>query len=221
MIKSIAKIGASAAFMFFKTLVLGQIITMAFFVISIVLLLVNSGSTDGVSAAGHAGGAGGLGGILNFFVVDFWPSLSATLNIVLFLPLYIFIAKKLATETALKKLWENNLHDVVLQKIGSYIDSSDKVAKASDYLSSKQALLDESRGDNDTPAWQKRVLSYILNRADLNDVDFSKNQDSVKALVTTRVSDYMAEFTQTSSHYFYSAIAIQCVLLAAAVILNK
>lgn len=222
MIKSITKVTAAAAFKWVKTLVPGVLFSIICLIISIILISNNSGS--GMSAAGHTGIAGALLAIPVLFTIDFWVMLLMICSLLAF-PLYFVLANKLALQTAISSVWKHNLQDWFVDKITRYLDKtvskSEKLNKINDYATAKLQLADAVRKDSDTSKWQKKILSYILKKIRLDDIDFSDENISLSNIIAGKINDLFSGFVETSNRPFYLALLGQLLLLILAFMFDQ
>lgn len=224
MIKSLAKAGAMATFKFTLLATVSQIICGIFFMVGVGLLL----STEGFSSHGFGGRVAHTGGVvalyfilLNFFYIDFWPTLLATSTFVTFIPLYLYWARKLSFETALNRMWKYKLQVPVTEKITDYIDKNQGIAQADTYLASKKQLIQSIASDDNTPKIQKKIFKYIVKKIDFTSDDPSADQLTLKSYLIEKIDDYLSDFAEVNNWPFYALIVAHFILLFLAIYLNK
>lgn len=226
MIKSLAKAGAMATFKFTLLATVSQIICGIFFIVGVGLLL----STEGFSSHGFGGGraAAHTNGmvaifliVLNFFYIDFWPTLLATSTFVTFIPLYLYWARKLSFETALNRIWKYKLQEPITEKITDYIDKSQSIAQADTYLASKKQLIQSIASDDNTPKIQKKIFKYIVKKIDFTSGDPSADELTLKSYLTEKVDEYLSDFAEVNNWPFYALMAAHIVLFCLAIYYNQ
>ncbi len=209
MMLSLAKIGAIASAKYTAIMAVGQLTTWVFLAISFVGL-VGAEATAGGHAAAHTGSALALVGIaLEWFFRAPWDTTVFLVNLFFFLPLYLYLATSLSTQTVIKRLWDGHLQEFVANKINGYIEQSPHLEASSNV---KKRLITLTKTDADNTSWKKRVLVYFIKKLPLGEINWDQDKAGISQEINTLISESMDELVEVNNYYFYMAWIAQMAL---------
>lgn len=204
-VKIFSKIAAKTFVSWFLVVAVGTIISFAFFLIIL------------FEISGNAGG--GHGNVVAFLAGLFADNKTAFILFVgapVFVILYFLIANKYATESAIYQIWKAKAENFVGEGVKKLTDRLLANVKTVDSISNesllKVKLLDENRKNPETSRLKRNLISYIIKKIRLDDIDFSDKEVKLSDVVATKVNNFISENSEPSLKFFWILLIVQIVL---------
>ncbi|MBL3658881.1 hypothetical protein [Fulvivirga sediminis] len=222
-ILDISKILAKSFFKWLSTIAIGLGLSLMAFTIGTILVINAAGDGPGYPGAAHTGGLGAIMGVIILFSTDFWAMLLATLSLLVFPFLYLNIANKAALHGAVYLLWKNNMETWITEKFTFYVkkivSKENSIAKnIDDKATVKARLINSIRSDQSTSKWQKKVLTYVLKKIKLEDIDTLADDEKVSDFITKKILDFVSDIGAPSNKFLIITLLIHLLLIPIALI---
>ena len=226
----IARIVAKTSLKYILLLGLGVFLSFISIIVSFIMLGYDShhaGDTGLGHAAAHVGGGGGgAAGILilfMWFATDFWSACLFWASI-LFLPLYFIVANKYAISYAIHQVWKNQLSGWVIEKTDGFLTHFQNVQpewikNTSDKAAVKMKMIESINADKTTPKIQRKMLTYLFKKTNLNDVDFQKDNFSWKDVMLNKFKTSIQTIGKPSMAFFGIVIMLHVAIMILAIVM--
>jgi len=209
-IKVVAGISAKSSLKWLVIMIIGNLFTLILFLI---ILFQNADFAGGAHGNAYAFLSGlFLNNIYGFILLAGAP---------VFAILYFLIANKAAIQQMIYLTWKNKV-------FASYIDSKvvflvDKLTASNNWSSAvsnkallKMQLLEANRNDKESSKIKKKVINYLFQKINLDDVDFSNKDLKRSEVVSVKLNQFISEAVEPSLLFFWLLLLIQIVLFVAA-----
>lgn len=209
-IKVVAGISAKASLKWLVIIIIGNLFTLICFLI---ILFQNAAFAGG----GHGNVYAFLSGLFLNNICGFILLAGAPV----FAILYFLIANKAAIQQMIYLTWKNKV-------FASYIDSKvvflvDKITASNNWSSNvsnkallKMQLLEANRNDKESSKIKKKVINYLFQKINLDDVDFSNKNLKISEVVSVKLNQFISETVEPSLLFFWLLLLIQVVLFIVA-----
>jgi len=181
------------------------------------LFLFNSSGEGGTSASGHTGIFGAIIGVFYLFTVDFWPMLLCTTSLLLFPFLYFTLINKGIIHGALFQLWKKNLEGWFITKITNYTDKylsgNNRISNINDKATLKLRLIKDIKNDKENSRWQRRILSFILKKVQLDEFDTNNPDAKISDFLVMKATEFVSDLGEPSNTPLYLTFLIQIAVL--------
>ncbi|KAJ1499945.1 hypothetical protein HMI54_011241 [Coelomomyces lativittatus] len=173
---------------------------------------------DAGSTMGHVGHTGSaLAMMLAWFSLDFWSAILFFSSLLIFPFLYFVLANQAAVQTAIYQIWSNKLSDWVAPKVDQYLQKLEAkqpnwMKHTSDKALVKLKLLEANKTDNQTPQLQKKVISFLLKKVKLDDVDFQKDSITITSILSEKLVETLNEFAAPSNTFLWIVFGAHLLL---------
>ncbi|MGE8339601.1 MAG: hypothetical protein ACN6OI_01090 [Flavobacterium sp.] len=209
-IKVVAGISVKSSLKWLVIMIIGNLFTLILFLI---ILFQNADFAGG----GHGNAYAFLSGLFLNNIYGFILLAGAPV----FAILYFLIANKAAIQQMIYRTWKNKV-------FASYIDSKvvflvDKLTASNNWSSAvsnkallKMQLLEANRNDKESSKIKKKVINYLYQKINLDDVDFSNKDLKRSEVVSVKLNQFISEAVEPSLLFFWLLLLIQIVLFVAA-----
>ncbi len=214
-----AKIIAKSAFKWLFMFGLGLLF--CFIGIGIGVAVMDASNTPGMPAIAHTGMVGAVIGLFYLLVYQPLPTLLLILSMIVLPVAYFLVANKSVIQFAIYEVATKKLASLLIDKItalGKAIDENPKIQKVTNYAQLKEELLGENKTDETSSKWQRRIISFIFNRIDIDPEEFS-NGASVGSILSEKATTYINEFAEPSGLLTYIVFGGHFILMVLTIIL--
>ncbi|MBE8726562.1 hypothetical protein [Flavobacterium hungaricum] len=212
-IKSAAKITAKSSLKWITIVLLGNLVTLICFLI---IMFQN------ISLAG-----GGHGNVYTLIVNLFFQNICGFLLFVgapLFAVGYFMIANKVAIQTVIHQVWENNASKYIEDKVILLVDKLTASHNVTNSISNaamlRLKLLEANKKDKESSMIKKKAIGYLFSKIQLDDIDFSNENLKLSEIISAKLNKFISEAVEPSFLFFWLLVSFQLILIIAAQFLN-
>lgn len=208
-LKYVTKLFSSATFSFFKINILGQLLIAFVMLLSLIIIIYQSGS-----GLGHVNGFAVITVLFTLRPIGF----SLTLFSLFVTPFLLFsLGNKYVMSKTIHKLISDKgevllfpVLDKVLEKIKT---KQPELLKTGADKAMLQLKLTQAFRDSNENKWLKRILIYGLQKISLDEVDFKDENISFSEIIKDKIITALKNVSQPSRNFFWIILGIQLTFL--------